>query len=441
MSNGLARASVRFRPAAFAGSFVALLFAAAIITACGTLLQTGLTAHLAPVRYAQSPVVVTADQSARISVKQGKTRETRSTPLPERARVDAALAQRIAAEPGVADAAADFDFPLLAAGHQLSGRPFSAAAATGAAGATALTEGRAPGAGEVALDADVARADHLAVGDRITLTAPGASATAYRVSGLTPEAQPPGGTAWFADDVAGRLSGHPGLADAIAVQPRAGVGTAELARQVRQAVGSGPQVLTGDARSTVEQPQLGAAKVMFTALGGSFGGIATMTAIFVVMGTVALAAGQRGREFALLRAIGATPRQIRRTIATEAMLLAPVAGALGVLPGLALAHWWLDQLAARGAVPQGVSLSVGPIPMLAAVGTGLVAALVAGYVAARRPARMRPSQALGRPRWSGSVPAWCVRCSARWPWSAAWRWRRSPRSRVVPTPRTPRSAW
>ncbi|MDH6132752.1 putative ABC transport system permease protein [Kitasatospora sp. MAA4] len=402
MSNGLARASVRFRPAAFAGSFVALLFAAAIITACGTLLQTGLTAHLAPVRYAQTPVLVAADQSARISVKQGKNHETRSTPLPERARVDAALAQRIAAEPGVAAAAADFDFPLLLtpaqaapadAASALTGRPFSAAAATGAA--SALAEGRAPGAGEVALDAGTAHARRLTVGDRITLTAPGADSTAYRISGLTPEAQLPVSTAWFADDLAGRLSGHPGLADAIAVQPRAGVSTAELARQVRQAVGSGPQVLTGNARTTVEQPQLGAAKVMLIALGGSFGGIATMTAVFVVMGTVALAAGQRGREFALLRAIGATPRQIRRTIATETMLLAPVAGAVGVLPGLALAHWWLGQLVARGAVPQGVSLSVGPIPMLAAVGIGLLAALGAGYLAARRPSRMRPSQALG----------------------------------------------
>ncbi|MEZ0094402.1 FtsX-like permease family protein [Streptacidiphilus sp. EB129] len=417
MTNGLARASVRFRPASFAGSFVALLFAASIITACGTLLQTGLTAHLAPVRYAQTPVVVAADQSVRISVRNGKDSETNSAALPEQARVDDALAQRIAAEPGVARAAADFGFPLLlsSAGSStaaapsapaggpataqpaLTGRPFPAAAATVPSGTAVLTEGRAPGAGEVALDARAAQARHLAVGDRITVTAPGGDATAYRVSGLTSEqaAQGAGGTAWFADDVAGRLSGHPGRADAIAVQPRAGVSTAELARQVRQAVGPGPQVLTGDARAGVEQPLLGAAGVMLTALGGSFGGIATMTAIFVVMGTVALAAGQRGREFALLRAIGATPRQIRRTIATEAMLLAPVAGAVGVLPGLALAHWWLGQLLSRGAVPPGLALSVGPIPMLAAVGTGLLAALSAGYLAARRPARMRPSQALG----------------------------------------------
>ena len=415
MTNGLARASVRFRPASFAGSFVALLFASAIVTASGTLLQTGLTAHLAPVRYASTPVLVAADQSVRISVEHGKDASTTSMPLPETARVDAVLAQRIAAEPGVAGAAADFTFPLLlsptaartdgsSAQPPLTGRPFSAAAETLPAGTAALTAGSAPGPGEVALDSDAAQAAHLTVGDRITLTAPGTpesagvtGAASYRISGLIADQGAPGeaANAWFADDVAGRLSGHPGLADTIAVQPRGGVGTAELARQVRQAVGPGPQVLTGNARATVEQPQLGEAREMLTSLGGSFGGIATMTAIFVVMGTVALAAGQRGREFALLRAIGATPRQIRRTIATEAMLLAPTAGALGILPGLALARWWLGQLVARGVVPAGVSLSVGPVPMLAAVGAGLLAALGAGYLAARRPAKLRPSQALG----------------------------------------------
>ena len=56
--NGLARTSVRFRPASFVGTFIALLFASVIVTACGIMLQTGVTAHLDPVRYAGAPVVV-----------------------------------------------------------------------------------------------------------------------------------------------------------------------------------------------------------------------------------------------------------------------------------------------------------------------------------------------------------------------------------------------
>ncbi|MDH6111514.1 putative ABC transport system permease protein [Kitasatospora sp. MAP12-15] len=395
MTNGLARASVRFRPSSFVGSFVALLLGAAIITACGTLLQTGLTAHVAPVRYARTPVVVAASPNARITVKSGKESHAVEAALPERARVDAALVAAIAGQPGVAAALPDTAFPVQSGPGTtlppLTGRDFSATAITGPPGA-ALSQGRAPGTGEVVLDAATARAAQLTVGSTVSLTAPGASGS-YRISGLAAE-QAGGASAWFADGAAEQLSGHPGKVDAIAVLPRTGVGAKALAQQVGQAVGPAAEVLTGDARGEVEQPGLAQGKQVLTGLGGSFGGIAAMTAVFVVMGTVALATGQRAREFALLRAIGATPRQIRRTIATEAVLLAPLAGACGVLPGLALAHWWFDQLVSRGAIPAGVSLSVGVLPVVAAVGASLLAALTSGYLASRRPARMRPGQAL-----------------------------------------------
>ncbi|WP_224285662.1 ABC transporter permease, partial [Streptomyces sp. LS1784] len=265
----------------------------------------------------------------------------------------------------------------------LTGRGF---AALGIAGpGDQLLEGRAPGVTEVVLDADTARAAHLAPGASLTLTAPGGTAN-YRVSGLA-AAQQAGPTAWFADATADRLSGHPGRIDAIAVQPREGVTAAALAAQVRQAVGGDAKTFTGDDRGAVEYPALGGARTLLMALGGSFGGYATMTAIFVVMSTVALATGQRAREFALLRAIGATPRQIRRTIAAEAVLVAPLAAALGILPGLALARWWFGQLVERGAIPAAVRLDVGPLPMLAAVLACTLAALTAGFLAARRPSR------------------------------------------------------
>ncbi|MFF8775366.1 FtsX-like permease family protein [Kitasatospora sp. NPDC015120] len=402
MSNGLARASVRFRPASFIGTFVALLFGAAVITACGTLLQTGITASVPSVRYGGTPVVVAADPNVSITYKTNDESDTHEQPLSERARVDAGLVARIAAQPGVAAARPDTAFPLQGGAPNapqgtagalpgLTGRGF---AALGIAGPQdKLVEGRAPGAGEVVLDADTARAAHLAPGATVALTAPGGGGT-YRVSGLA-AAQQAGPTAWFADDRADRLSGHPGRVDAIAVQPREGVDRKALTAQVKQAVGGAAEVLTGKGRGVVEQPLLNEAKVMLIAIGGSFGGTATMTAVFVVISTVALAVGQRSREFALLRAVGATPRQIRRTIATEAMLVAPLAAALGVLPGVGLARWWFDGMVERGVVPADVELSVGPLPMLVAVAACTLAALTAGFFAARRPSKMRASQALG----------------------------------------------
>ncbi|MGW3493344.1 ABC transporter permease [Streptomyces sp. NPDC001020] len=397
MTNGLARASVRFRPASFVGSFVALLLGALIITACGTLLQTGITAHVEAVRYADSPVVVSGDPYVRFSYQEGGDRASTQIALPERSHVDKALVAEIAARPAVAAAVPDLSFPIqvvkeAGALPALTGRNFSAAALT-ADDPSAARKGHAPGAGEVVLEESAARAAHLAPGDRLSLLAPGGSGS-YVVSGLI-SAKADGPSAWFADGVAERLSGHPGTVDAIAVTPRAGVTVSALAGQVRQAVHGRAKVATGDARGAVEVAALTEGKEVLTGLGGSFGGVAAMTAVFVVMGTIALATGQRAREFAMLRAIGATPRQIRRTIATEAVILAPVAAALGVLPGLALARWWFGELVDRGAVPEQVSLDVGVLPMVVAVGACVLAALTAGWVAARRPARLRPSQALG----------------------------------------------
>ncbi|WP_416875583.1 ABC transporter permease [Kitasatospora sp. SC0581] len=411
MSNGLARASVRFRPPSFAGTFVALLFGAAVIMGCGTLLQTGVTASVPPVRYAQAPVVVAAGPDIGIVRKVNKKEKAVDRPVPDRPRVDAALAQRIAALPGVAAARPDTAFPIQPgpAAPGLTGRGFAALGIAG--GADTLVEGRAPGPDEVVLDAATARDARLAPGASLTLVAPGGNGT-YRISGLAAP-QNAGPTAWFADAVAGQLSGHPGRVDAIAVQPSEGVGAKDLARRLREALRdtAGPQasgasptgirVVTGEDRGSVEQPGLGQSRTLLIAIGGSFGGTATMTAVFVVVSTVALAVGQRAREFALLRAVGATPRQIRRTVATEAMLVAPLAGLLGLVPGVALARWWFDGLVSRGAVPEGVELDVGAVPALVAVATCSLAALAAGYLAAHRPSRLRPGQALGE----ASVPA------------------------------------
>lgn len=439
MTNGLARSSVRFRPASFAGTLVALLLGAVVVVACGVLLQTGLTASLKPARYANTPVVVAAEQAVKIQKKVGEGTETSEQATPERARTDAAMVGRLAALPGVAAARPDTAFPLPATGPApaLTGRGF---AALGIAGpGDTLVEGRAPGANEVVLDADTARAAHLAPGARLTLTAPGGTAD-YRVSGLA-AAQQAGPTAWFADATADRLSGHPGRIDAVAVQSRAGVSTAALAAQVRQAVGGDARTFTGDDRGAVEHPALGGARSLLMALGGTFGGYATMTAVFVVMSTVALATGQRAREFALLRAVGATPRQIRRTIAAEAMLVAPLAAALGILPGLALARWWFGQLVERGAVPADVRLDVGPLPMLVAVLACTLAALTAGFLASRRPSRMRAAQALGEASVEPPRPG-RVRTVLGLVFAAGGaRPPPSPTPWTAPRPPRPRSAW
>ncbi|MES4901971.1 MULTISPECIES: FtsX-like permease family protein [unclassified Streptomyces] len=386
LSNGLARAAVRFKPAAFVGTFIALVLASAIVSACGILLESGLRATVPPGRYASAPVVIAAEQRV------GNREE--SEPAPDRVRLDASLVATAARTPGAAAAAPDWTFPVRGGDATWTAHGWGSAPFTG----VALGSGAAPRRGEVVLDPATARAAHTGVGGSVTLTAADGSHR-FRVSGITRTgaAQGPGPTVWFTDPQARALSGHPATVDAVLLRPEPGTTPGALATSLERALKAVPaaRVHTGEGRGVAREPGLAGAREMLEGIGGSFGGIATLVAIFTTAGTVALSVGQRGREIALLRAVGATPRQIRRSIATEALLVAPLAGALGTLPGVALARWWFGQLRDRGAIPAGVELAVSWIPLVSAVGAGLVAALLAGLAAARRPARIKPGQALG----------------------------------------------
>src|SRR5690348_6062774 len=95
---------LRGRKGPFVGAFVALAIAAALVMACGTLLQAGLSSKSPVERYAGAPIVVSGDQNAQINV--GTDNED-SVPLYERVRIPATLAAKLRALPGVRAAIAD----------------------------------------------------------------------------------------------------------------------------------------------------------------------------------------------------------------------------------------------------------------------------------------------------------------------------------------------
>ncbi|MGO4757268.1 ABC transporter permease, partial [Streptomyces sp. 2MCAF27] len=158
LGNGLARAAVRFKPAAFAGTFIALMLAAAIVSACGILLESGLRATVPPGRYASAPVVIAAEQRV------GDRDE--SEPAPDRVRLDASLVATATRTQGVAAAAPDWSFPVQGGGASWTAHGWGSAPFTG----VALGSGAAPRKGEVVLDPAAARAARVRVGGRVTLT-------------------------------------------------------------------------------------------------------------------------------------------------------------------------------------------------------------------------------------------------------------------------------
>ncbi|WP_190232742.1 ABC transporter permease [Streptomyces avicenniae] len=394
-----ALATLRARKSGFAGAFLALFCAAALVTACGSLLETGLRGDIRTERYAAAPVVVTADQNVHHTTQKGDKTKHKAKPVYERVWLPADTADRIAAVPGAASVVPELTFPaepLDAAGQPWDG-PEAQGHAWSSASLTPFTigEGRAPETdAEIVLDRGLADRAGLAVGDEVTVQSTDAPAT-YTVAGVAEGDVTEQAAVFFTDTEARRLAGHPGQDAMIGVVPAPGTSTAELADRIEDALdGTIARVHTGGDRGPAEFPDAAQARIQLVSMGGAIGGTGLLVAVLVVVGTFGLTARARHRELALLRAIAATPRQTRRLIGREALLVGVVAGPLGAIAGLPLAGWIFDRFIGLGTVPETLGQVRSPFPMAAAVLTTLLAAWLAARVSARRTARIRPAEAL-----------------------------------------------
>lgn len=136
------------------------------------------------------------------------------------------------------------------------------------------------------------------------------------------------------------------------------------------------------------------------------GGTSLLVAVLVVVGTFALSVQQRYRELALLRAIAATPKQLRRMIGREALLVGVAAGTAGSLAGLPLAAWLHGRFVTSGVIPANLERTAGIFPMFAAVGASLLGAWAAARITGRRIARIRPAEALAEAAVERARPSW-----------------------------------
>ncbi|QAY71396.1 FtsX-like permease family protein [Xylanimonas protaetiae] len=133
---------------------------------------------------------------------------------------------------------------------------------------------------------------------------------------------------------------------------------------------------------------------MLLAVASSFAGTAVLIALLVVSSTFTVALRPRAREFALLRAVGATVGQVRRLVAAEVLVVAAVAAPLGVVLGLLLAPRLTGTLAAAGVVPAGFTMALSPWPALATLALLVPTALGAARLAGRESARLDPAGAV-----------------------------------------------
>ncbi|HEX4734959.1 MAG TPA: FtsX-like permease family protein [Thermoleophilaceae bacterium] len=350
-----------------------LAFAAAGVLAMagGMLLDAALRTHPPVERYAAAAAVVTGQQMVGAD---------HDVPLPERARVSSTLVDRLAAVRGVRAAIADVSAPALLAGRPAEAHGWSSARLA----PYVLTAGRAP-----ARPNEVVAGYPARLGAHLTLSS---TERAHKVTVVgVAHARHVVHTrvVFLTDDEVARLAGHAGEVDAIGLLAGNGFNVDRV-----RAVVHGADVLTGPARGRAEAPEIQAGKTRLIAISASFAGLGIFVALFVVAGTMSLSIQQREQEIALLRAVAATPGQIRRMIAWEATLVAIVGSAAGIWPGERLGQALADGLVRHGLAPQDFAVKTGGLPAAGVIVGGVTVALLAVWAASRRAARVAPTRAL-----------------------------------------------
>ncbi|MDP2712548.1 MAG: ABC transporter permease, partial [Solirubrobacteraceae bacterium] len=262
-----------------------------------------------------------------------------------------------------------------------------------------LVEGRAPrAADEVVVNRGAAVAGDLQLGDSTTLQTP--AATRVRIVGIATFASADGFgestyTALRVDAAQRLVLGGPDRVSSIRVKAAAGVSQQQLVARLQRALPAGTQAVSG-VQLTEENTQdisdefLGALRAFLLV----FAAIALLVGAFSIHNTLSILAAQRTRESALMRALGASRRQVLQAALIESLLIGVVASVAGLGGGVGIATLLKAMFSAfGGALPDGGLVFTAGSAVVAVV-VGVLITAVAGVAPARRASRVAPVAAL-----------------------------------------------
>ncbi|HVM40258.1 MAG TPA: ABC transporter permease, partial [Acidimicrobiia bacterium] len=261
-----------------------------------------------------------------------------------------------------------------------------------------VVEGRAPEAdNEIVIDRGSAKDGKISVGDVIELDA-ARPVPPMTVVGIVMfgNADSPGGASFvgYTLEAAQAYVGEPGQYDAIVVRAADGVTQDELRSRIEAALPDGLEARTGAEITAENQSDIREGLSFFSTFMLTFALIALFVGSFIIYNTFSILVAQRTREVALLRAVGASRRQVLQSIVVESLAVGVIASVLGLVAGIGVAGALKALLTAVGIdIPAGGTvLTTGTI--VTSLVTGVVVTMVAALMPARRAAKVAPVAAL-----------------------------------------------
>lgn len=313
------------------------------------------------------------------------------------------LADQVAEVDGVAHAVPDVSGPIVLVGADGTatatgnGPPSFAMALDPADPSVTVVAGRAPsGPDEIAPESSTLEASGLSIGDTTSVVLGGEVRTVTVVGEVQFGAPIAGATIVFLDPETARQAFAPdGTTSTISVYADPGVSETELVDRIESTVPGleHVQVLTGDEVRQETKDQIDAALGFVGTFLLIFAGISLFVGGFLIANTFQMIVRQRQREFAMLRAIGASPTQVFGSIVVQAVVVGVLGSALGVGAGVGLVAILRAVLGSMGMELSG-QIPLDVFTVVVAVVVGVTLSVAAALVPARRAALTAPVEAM-----------------------------------------------
>lgn len=313
--------------------------------------------------------------------------------------------------PGVARAEGDIASPsayivgkdgklIGGQGAPAMGMAYNSAPAAGGVESLKVTSGRAPNKlGEIVLDEQTAERGGYKVGDTVTmLTAGDPPRYQGKLVGLATYANGSmlGATLAFVDQKTAQqlfLDGHNGY-QSLWVVAESGQSQQAVADRVSKVLPKGYEAKTGDklAEETSNAIQDGLKFITIFLL--VFAGVALIVGSFLIVNTFGMIVAQRSKELALMRALGASRRQIQGSVLTEAFVVGLIGSLLGLALGVGLAHGIVVLFSLVAGDMDLGEMVLAPRTAIVGVLLGIVVTMIAAWLPARRAGQVPPVAAM-----------------------------------------------
>ncbi|WMC86770.1 ABC transporter permease [Streptomyces rochei] len=262
-----------------------------------------------------------------------------------------------------------------------------------------LTDGRAPKAeGEILIDSKTAGRTGYGVGDTVRMSVDGPVITPKVVGVFTTDdgsVAAGGSLTLFDTATAQKLFGKAGTYDEIDVKAKDGVTQAALKAELDKAL---PKDLVET--TTAEKLADDQAEAIASSMSGMkqgllvFAGIALFVGTFIIANTFTMLVAQRTKELALMRAVGASRRQVTRSVLIEAFVVGVVAAVTGLLAGIGIGAGMRALMSSMGEVVPDGPLVVSAGTVVAALAVGVLVTMLAAWLPGRRAAKIPPVAAM-----------------------------------------------